>query len=1077
MKIVAFEVEVGGIKGIIDDQESLKKAVKETNAEFALAKFGTDAYEKQAKQLAILKNLQKDLRQEQRKAGRDAVIAADQGTDSYRAQAAQLVNLRNRFKDLSKEERESSVGVAILKNIQALDTELKEVDATMGNFQRNVGNYADTIFGATKKQEGLTKELAKLRAEWKALPKEITNAVKAQEGFNAKVKELEGEIEELAKVTGKAGDDYEDTFLDKIAGTEGVLGDVGSGVKGLGNSFKALLANPVVAFFALLAAALTAIVGAFTKTERGANLLAKGSAVLSGIMSELVGVVDAGVTSLLAFAEDPLQGIQDLGQALLDNVLNRFSGLITLAGLAGQAVAKLATGDLEGLKKVAGEAGQALTQITTGLDPQQQADFAKSVAETTKEISLNIDAWAKLGAARRAIIVQNLELQKSLEPILTQEALLQKISDDNTKSFKEREAAAEASRKATEARGAIEAKIARNNLSIINQELALRQANGEQVDDLLQQQLGGIQAVAGAERELTLTIAENEKTRAELKQDRLERDLDILLDGFDNQKTINERIIANEKETIDKRQALLAETAQLGTESFDKQIETIQKFTGIALDSNALVTQSDAIRLNEQIRSLGLSEIIEGRLLEVIRDRKTELNDLKEAQEDLNDASAEVNIQGIEAARDAQIQALLLVGEVTEEVTRKRVDIEREAERDILRAKLATAEAAGEVGNADAAAARLQLLEQEIAASKLAEERKLADKVEAIEKEKNLKLKALFEEEDISKITSERIQAIKLDAEIAGIQTRLDIEKLSAEERLAIETDLAEKKLTLLQDSAAATQIANKQIFDGIALGLSATQQAIQQASTFSNIRLENETRAINDRYDAEIEAAGENAELISQIEEERDAELEEVQRKAFERQKKLQIATALVSGAQAIISTLAAVPGPIDIASLGAFRIAQIALAAATTAAQIAAINKTSFADGGYTGRGYGRPDSTGFRQAGVVHEGEYVVPKNVLLTPGGARLVRQLDGMRTGNRAADIAPDNGMPGASRPAAPAGYLAPSNVNVQVDNSGNARIASRDLHALSAMFNIGMEQALEKHQAKIDARNRAKKYV
>ena len=47
-------------------------------------------------------------------------------------------------------------------------------------------------------------------------------------------------------------------------------------------------------------------------------------------------------------------------------------------------------------------------------------------------------------------------------------------------------------------------------------------------------------------------------------------------------------------------------------------------------------------------------------------------------------------------------------------------------------------------------------------------------------------------------------------------------------------------------------------------------------------------------------------------------------------------------------------------------------------------------FAKGGYTGDGLGNPiDETGYRVAGVVHEGEYVIPKAtrrlpiVIITP----------------------------------------------------------------------------------------------
>lgn len=54
-----------------------------------------------------------------------------------------------------------------------------------------------------------------------------------------------------------------------------------------------------------------------------------------------------------------------------------------------------------------------------------------------------------------------------------------------------------------------------------------------------------------------------------------------------------------------------------------------------------------------------------------------------------------------------------------------------------------------------------------------------------------------------------------------------------------------------------------------------------------------------------------------------------------------------------------------------------QTAVAVARTAAAIQKIEATKFATGGYTGGGFGAADSTGFRRAGIVHEGEYVVPK----------------------------------------------------------------------------------------------------
>lgn len=57
-----------------------------------------------------------------------------------------------------------------------------------------------------------------------------------------------------------------------------------------------------------------------------------------------------------------------------------------------------------------------------------------------------------------------------------------------------------------------------------------------------------------------------------------------------------------------------------------------------------------------------------------------------------------------------------------------------------------------------------------------------------------------------------------------------------------------------------------------------------------------------------------------------------------------------------------------------------------------------TGFAEGGYTGSGEGKADSSGHKVAGVVHANEYVVPKKVLETKYGSMLASQLETMRVG-------------------------------------------------------------------------------
>lgn len=71
-------------------------------------------------------------------------------------------------------------------------------------------------------------------------------------------------------------------------------------------------------------------------------------------------------------------------------------------------------------------------------------------------------------------------------------------------------------------------------------------------------------------------------------------------------------------------------------------------------------------------------------------------------------------------------------------------------------------------------------------------------------------------------------------------------------------------------------------------------------------------------------------------------------------------------------------------------------AVAVAGGLARVAQINNIGFARGGFTGDGYGLPDSSGFRPAGIVHEGEYVAPKWMVERNKGMFLALEKERMR---------------------------------------------------------------------------------
>ena len=189
---------------------------------------------------------------------------------------------------------------------------------------------------------------------------------------------------------------------------------------------------------------------------------------------------------------------------------------------------------------------------------------------------------------------------------------------------------------------------------------------------------------------------------------------------------------------------------------------------------------------------------------------------------------------------------------------------------------------------------------------------------------------------------------------------------------------------------------AEKKAFEDQVLGekIALAEQTATALVDVTNRKVEREKNIELANLDAKLQQG-----LISQADFEK--EKEAIERKAFNKQKKLEIAQIAISLAREIASIAANSAGnPLNAftgGGAGAIQNRVLAgLAVARSGIQAGIIASQSFAEGGYTGGGVGTPDATGFRQAGVVHEGEYVVPKNVLESNGGSRLVGALESMR---------------------------------------------------------------------------------
>lgn len=78
---------------------------------------------------------------------------------SMNALSQSLARMRMTYRELSEEERKSPFGRDLLASIQQADAKIKELDATIGNHQRNVGNYSSAFNGLGMSVQQIVREL------------------------------------------------------------------------------------------------------------------------------------------------------------------------------------------------------------------------------------------------------------------------------------------------------------------------------------------------------------------------------------------------------------------------------------------------------------------------------------------------------------------------------------------------------------------------------------------------------------------------------------------------------------------------------------------------------------------------------------------------------------------------------------------------------------------------------------------------------------------------------------------------------------------------------------------------------
>jgi len=415
-------------------------------------------------------------------------------------------------------------------------------------------------------------------------------------------KEIRDEMNRLQTETGNTSlsvGNYTESIKDALSQMNefpGAAGNVVGGAKNILQQFKAIIKNPIALVLGTVVTILGVLGGAFLKTERGAKLLEKSTAVLNTTMSSLVLISDKLAASFSkTFDEGFLKGAGTVLKSI------------------GSGLKSIFTGDLSGLA----------------------ADLSLSLGELSGEISDIKKSYDDLAIATRERRIENAQLTKSLGNLQRAEAIAQVSANDTTLSYQQQLEALDDLEAAQKARLETEIKIARNNLATITQELSIRQSAGEDVLVLLDAQAAAFLELQAIETEYTVSVLEGGKLRREIRRDEFEKGLDFAIDFYDAQKRLLERQAVDENNSFEVRRAALARLVELDKSAFSEQQKLLEDFTGEKLNINQLALEEDERVVRERLKQFNLDDITLQRILETLRERKAATQDILELEEKL----------------------------------------------------------------------------------------------------------------------------------------------------------------------------------------------------------------------------------------------------------------------------------------------------------------------------------------------------------------------------------------------------------------------------------------------------------
>ena len=363
--------------------------------------------------------------------------------------------------------------------------------------------------------------------------------------IDAETGKAESSVDKLAKAIEKLTDSVDDLgkeSKESIDNIEESAKNTEKGVKGIGKAFKGLGTAIKAAGIGLVIGALATLKEVFESNQKVADLFNTAFEATSLIFNDFVDFIVDNTQTVTDFFKDifdnPLESVKSLGDAIQQNLIERFNSALEVFGFVSEALSKLLEGDFKGALSSIKEAGTELVDVFTGVDGTTEkvaeglskvasaaADYGKKVVENAKE-NVKLQNEAELAIAQQSRLVEQYDRQAEKlrqirdndlltleERTAANDELLEVLNAQEEAMLKQANAQVKAAQAAVDKNNSIENQIALTE-ALTNQEGVLAQVEG-----FRSEQDANRTALKKEQLELTnsQTQAEGERTIAELE--------------------------------------------------------------------------------------------------------------------------------------------------------------------------------------------------------------------------------------------------------------------------------------------------------------------------------------------------------------------------------------------------------------------------------------------------------------------------------------------------------------------------------------------------------------------------------